>query len=51
MKSELVKEVRYPPDREMVDFNKDESFAVDGELREKLLLTKSIHWDLKTRLG
>ena len=29
----------------MVDFDKDgESFVVDDELRERLLLTKSIHW-------
>lgn len=45
LKSELVSEVRYSTDREMVDFDKDgESFVVDNQLRERLLLTKSIHW-------
>ena len=46
LKSELVSKVRYSPDREMVDFDKDgESLVVDNELRERLLLTKSIHWE------
>lgn len=45
LKSELVRDVMYQKDREMVDFDKDgESFVVDDKLKERLLLMKSIHW-------
>jgi len=46
LKSELVKDVRYPADREMVDFDKEsDSFVVDDKLKERLLLAKSIQWE------
>ena len=46
VKSDLVKNVIYEQDRAMVDFDKtDDSFVVDDTLRERLLLTKSIHWE------
>ena len=45
LKSDLVKDVRYLPDREMVEFDKEsDSFVVDDELKERLLITKSDHW-------
>jgi len=45
LKAELVKDVRYLPDREMVDFDKGtDAFVVEDELKERLLITKSEHW-------
>jgi hypothetical protein len=45
LKTDLVRDVIYEKDREMVDFDKEsKSFIVDDKLRERLLLTKSIHW-------
>lgn len=46
LKSDLVKDVIYQQDRSMVDFDRvSDSFVVDDNLRERLLLTKSIHWE------
>lgn len=45
LKSELVRDVMYQEDREMVDFDTEsDSFVVDDKLKDRLLLTKSIHW-------
>jgi hypothetical protein len=45
LRTDLVKDVIYEEDRAMEDFYISiNSFIVDDNLRERLLLTKSIHW-------
>jgi hypothetical protein len=45
LKTDLVRDVTYEEDRAMEDFYISiNSFIVDDNLRERLLLTKSIHW-------